>query len=270
MSEVGESYDRAAERYRDYWGPVIAPTALRLLDRVAPELDGLTDASVVDVGTGIGVLALAALRRWPALRVVAVDPSSGMRALAQRHADAAGVADRLTLVGGEAEAIPLPDASCDLALSSFVLQLVPDRGAALREIHRVLCPDGWLAAMTWLDDESDFSPLQIFDYLADEQELPEDASGYETDPFASVESAAEELKAAGFSAVDARRDLVEHQYTPDTYLALLENWERDDVFGPLEPDERQRVRAETLRRWAALPASAFVWRSPVVSVLARR
>ncbi len=267
MSDVSDSYDRAAVRYRDWWGPVIAPTALRLLDRVAYQLDRRTDAQLVDVGTGIGLLATAALDRWPTLRVVGVDPSLGMRALAHERVGANG---RLRLVAGDAQSIPLPDASCDVALTSFVLQLVPDRAAALREVRRVLHPEGWLAAVTWVEDETDFQPLRMFDELADELDLPEDASNYETNPFASVESGAEELRDAGFADVDALRDFVEHQYTPEDYLGLLENWERDDVFEPLQPDERQRVRNETLRRWSDLPPSAFVWRAPVVSLLGRK
>jgi ubiquinone/menaquinone biosynthesis C-methylase UbiE len=272
MNDVGAAYDQAAERYRDHWGPVIAATGLRLLDRVASLLDAAPDATLVDVGTGTGLLAVAALDRWRALHAVGIDPSSGMLALARARADAAGatVADRLRLVVGEAQAIPLPDASCDLAVSSFVLQLVPDRSAALREIRRVLRPRAWLAAVTWLDEAADFEPLRIFDDLADEWDLPEDASGHETDPFASVASAAQELGAAGYGEVDAQPDAVAHQFTPESYLGLLENWERDDVFGPLEPDELRDVRAETLHRWAELPTDAFVWRAPVVSMVARK
>ncbi len=272
MSDVGAAYDQAAERYRDHWGPVIAATGLRLLDRIAPLIDVAPAATLLDVGTGTGLLAVGALGRWPALHAVGVDPSSGMLTLARDRADAAGgtVADRLRLVVGEAQAIPLPHASCDLAVSSFVLQLVPDRAAALREIRRILRPGAWLAAVTWLDEASDFEPLRIFDDLADEWDLPEDASGHDTDPFASVVSAAKELRATGFSDVDARPDAVEHALTPQAYLDLLENWERDDVFGPLEPDERQDVRDETLRRWGDLPAAAFVWRAPVVSLVARK
>ncbi len=100
MSDVGAAYDQAAERYRDHWGPVIAATGLRLLDRVAPLLDSRADAELVDVGTGTGLLAVAALDRWPALRAVGVDPSTGMLALARARADAAGLAERLRLVVG--------------------------------------------------------------------------------------------------------------------------------------------------------------------------
>lgn len=270
MSEVGESYDQAAERYRDHWGPVIAETGLRLLDRLARKLDAETDAALLDVGTGLGLLALAAADRWASLRVTGVDPSSGMLAIARERAIEDGVADRVTCVEGEAAHLPLPDASVDIVTTAFALQLVPDRAAALREIRRVLRPGGWLGAVTWTESTEDFEPLAIFDDLADEWDLPEDPSGYETDPFASVRSAAEEVRASGFTDVDAQADAVAFPFTPERYLALLENWERDDVFGPLDEDELRDVRKETLHRWSHLPSDAFVWRAPVVSLLARK
>lgn len=270
MSSVSDTYDEAAERYRDYWGPVIAPTAVRLLDRIAPRLDRLTDAVVADIGTGTGLLAVTALQRWPLLRAIGVDPSSGMRALAQQRADAAAVADRLSLVAGDAETIPLPGAVCDVAVSSFVLQLVPDRAAALREMRRILRPEGCLAIVTWLEETRDFEPLRRFDDLADEWDLPEGEGGYDTEPFASVASAIEEVREAGFGDVEAEGETLEHAFTPESYLALLENWERDDVFDPLDEAERTEVREETLQRWSGLPSEAFVWRTSVVSVVARK
>jgi ubiquinone/menaquinone biosynthesis C-methylase UbiE len=269
VSDIGESYDRAAERYRDHWGPVIAETGLRLLDRLAPALDGRTDASLVDVGTGLGLLALVAAERWPTLRLTGIDPSRGMLAIARERV-AQGDRQRSSFIEGEAERIPLPDASADIITSAFALQLVSDRSAALREMRRVLRPKGWFGAVTWIDDVADFEPLAIFDDLADEWELPEDATDHETLPFASVTSAADEVRDAGFADVDARPDAVVHRFTPKSYLGLLENWERDDVFGALEPDELREVRAETLRRWAGLAPDAFVWRAPVVSVVARK
>ena len=45
---------------------------------------------------------------------------------------------------GEIEALPLPDAEVDVAVSNCVLNLVPDKAAAFAEIHRVLKPGGRL------------------------------------------------------------------------------------------------------------------------------
>jgi ubiquinone/menaquinone biosynthesis C-methylase UbiE len=53
------------------------------------------------------------------------------------------------------EAMPFPDNAFDVALSNGVLNLVPDKPAALRQIHRVLKPGGRLQVcdMSLVGDE---------------------------------------------------------------------------------------------------------------------
>jgi ubiquinone/menaquinone biosynthesis C-methylase UbiE len=119
---------------------------------------------VADVGTGSGVLALDAVVRWPRARVMGIDPSVGMLAMARQRARRAGVDDdRVRWLQAPAESLPLPDRSVDLVVSSFALQLVEDRAAALREAYRVLRPGGRLAFVTWLDRGDPFAPAVEFD-----------------------------------------------------------------------------------------------------------
>jgi ubiquinone/menaquinone biosynthesis C-methylase UbiE len=51
-------------------------------------------------------------------------------------------ADNVRVLEGEAEAIPLPDASVDVVTSNGVLNLVPDKSRAVGEVFRVLRPGG--------------------------------------------------------------------------------------------------------------------------------
>jgi ubiquinone/menaquinone biosynthesis C-methylase UbiE len=267
-----EPYDTWAEAYRDWWGPVIAPSAVRLLDRLTAAGLGGRSFELVDVGTGTGALAIAALERWPRARAIGVDPASRMLEMA---ADAArrrapGVADRLRLAVGSADRLPLADGEADVAVSSFVIQLVPSRAAALREIARVLRPGGVLAVLSWQAEELAFEPDEAFMLAVDDLDIDAPPLGGGHRPYTSPNAAAAELRRTGFERVSARTEWLEHRYTPESYLQVLEHWVESELFGRLGFARRHRLRKEALRRMRRLPAEAFVWRRPLVSVLAYR
>jgi SAM-dependent methyltransferase len=99
---------------------------------------------VLDVGSGSGTDALICARLVGARgRVYGLDMTEQMRAKLQATAAAAGIAN-LEVLEGDAEAIPLADASVDVVTSNGVLNLVPDKARAIAEIHRVLKPGGRL------------------------------------------------------------------------------------------------------------------------------
>lgn len=97
---------------------------------------------VLDIGSGSGTDALIAAHRiGPRGKVYGLDMTPAMRDKLRRNADRMGV-EHVTLLAGNAEEIPLPDASVDVVTSNGVLNLVPDKERAFAEIHRVLRPGG--------------------------------------------------------------------------------------------------------------------------------
>jgi len=99
---------------------------------------------VLDIGSGSGTDALICAKLvGPNGRVFALDMTPDMRAKLQRAAAAAG-ASNIEILEGDAEAIPLPDASVDVVTSNGVLNLVPDKARAIAEIQRALKPGGRL------------------------------------------------------------------------------------------------------------------------------
>lgn len=104
-----------------------------------------TGEVVLDLGSGGGIDAFLAARLvGPSGTVYGLDMTDEMIALATRNAEKAAITN-VRFVKGEIEDIPLPDASVDVVISNCVLNLVPDKARAFREIWRVLKPGGRLA-----------------------------------------------------------------------------------------------------------------------------
>ncbi len=102
--------------------------------------------AVLDLGCGAGFDAfIAAQIVGPGGRVAGIDASQAMLAVAEagrREAEFTQIEFQVAQV----EALPFPDSSFDVALSNGVLNLIPDKPQALREIFRVLRPGGRLQA----------------------------------------------------------------------------------------------------------------------------
>jgi arsenite methyltransferase len=100
--------------------------------------------TVLDIGSGSGTDAfIAAGLVGSSGRVIGLDLTEAMRDKLRAIAAAAGAAN-LEVLAGNAEAIPLPEASVDVVSSNGVLNLVPDKPRAIREIARVLRDGGRL------------------------------------------------------------------------------------------------------------------------------
>jgi len=104
---------------------------------------------VVDVACGTGIVArIAAARVGPSGSVAAVDLNPGMLNVA-RSVATNGASASIQWHEASADKLPFPNSSFDIAYCQLGLQFFADRPAALREMHRVLVPEGRLALMVW-------------------------------------------------------------------------------------------------------------------------
>jgi SAM-dependent methyltransferase len=99
---------------------------------------------IVDCGSGSGVDTLIAARLvGPLGSVIGVDMTQAMLEKARAAAAAANVAN-VEFREGYLESLPIEDGWADVVISNGVLNLVPDKAAALNEMRRVLRPGGRL------------------------------------------------------------------------------------------------------------------------------
>jgi arsenite methyltransferase len=97
---------------------------------------------VLDIGSGAGIdCLLAAEKVGPMGRVIGLDMTPEMIERARRNAREAGVAN-VEFRFGEAEKMPVEDASVDWVISNCVINLSPDKPAVFGEIARILRPGG--------------------------------------------------------------------------------------------------------------------------------
>lgn len=120
---------------------VLGPLAeLAAMQGVRRELLGGLSGRVLEIGGGAG----ANLRHYPqeVEKVTVAEPEAALRSACRRAARSASAA--VEVIDAIAEALPLPDASCDAAVSALVLCSVTDQQQALAELMRVIRAHGEL------------------------------------------------------------------------------------------------------------------------------
>ena len=140
----------AYERFMGRWSRRLASPFLKFA--------GLKDGNrVLDVGSGTGALTFAVLQAGPANRVVGIDPSPAYVAHARMTAGSVNA----TFEEGDAQRLRFPDGSFDTALALLVINFIPDRTAAVREMARVTRSGGVVAAAVW-DYGKGMEMLRVF------------------------------------------------------------------------------------------------------------
>ena len=103
-------------------------------------------STVLDVATGTAGVALALTRRTGA-HITGIDITEAMLRHGQSRVARVGAADRVRLVGGQAERLPFPDDSFDALTFTYLLRYVADPAATIRELARVVRPGAAIASL---------------------------------------------------------------------------------------------------------------------------
>lgn len=124
---------------------VVGVTLQIVGELLAESTDVRAGERVIDIAAGNGNATLAAARRFA--RVTSTDYVPALLEKGRARAAAEGLA--IDFREADAEALPFPDASFDVALSTFGIMFAPDQARAAAEMLRVVRPGGRIGMANW-------------------------------------------------------------------------------------------------------------------------
>jgi ubiquinone/menaquinone biosynthesis C-methylase UbiE len=232
-----------AAKYEQYFVPAIgAPLAQDLVELAALR----PGERVVDVACGTGVVTRLAAERVGDAAVAGVDVNPAMLEVARTATQDTAIEWH----EASADALPLGDATFDVALCQMGLQFFPDRLGALREMRRVLSSGGRAA----LNVPGPTPPLLAVLEQALGRHIGPEAAGFVATVFSlhEPEELRELMESAGFTDVEARS---EHRVLT---LPAAEDFLWQYVFstplaepaGKLDEERRADLQQEVVTGWA--------------------
>jgi len=119
----------------------IREASRQTVEHMADKLGDIAGKSVIDLGSGYGGAARV-LAGERGAQITCLNLSSVENERNRRLTQEAGLSDRVEVVDGSFDAMPLADARFDIAWSQDAILHAPDRGKVLDEVARVLKPGG--------------------------------------------------------------------------------------------------------------------------------
>jgi len=126
------------------------------------ELKDIRPATILDIATGTGDLAIEALKLNPS-KVNGIDISEGMLAIGREKLKKKGLDSKIELSLGDSEQILFGDCSFDAATCAFGVRNFANLSKGLSEIYRILKPNGKVAILEFSKPKS-FPFKQIYNF----------------------------------------------------------------------------------------------------------
>ena len=194
-------WQRAADLYHVYFGPLTSQIAEQLIALVKPPEPH--NCSILDIATGPGYLAREALQTEAFSRAVGIDFSAAMIEIAKQGSASARYTPEF--FEGDAEDLNFPDASFDAVAMNFGMLHMGRPTVVINEAHRVLKPGGKFGFSAWVPPEKSLGfaiILAAIEAFADKDvAIP---AGPPFFYFGDRKNCAVALEAVGFNALSFR------------------------------------------------------------------
>lgn len=234
-------WDKIAEKF-DLWLPQLAP----VIDELLFVLRAAPGQKILDVASGTGEPALTLARQLgPETQIVGTDAAEGMVRVANQKARGKDL-QNLRFEVMSAEKLDFSDNSFDRVLCRFGVMLFADPLQGLKEMQRVLRPDGRFAIAVWNTPE--LMPIMHWSYQVFKPRLEEDQLPALT-KITSMSGPGvleDNLHKAGFSDFDIETRTLDYRF--DSFDAFWDTVEASDIlkqqFDAIADSEKASIRDE--------------------------
>ena len=117
------------------------------------------NSTVLDIGAGVGYVALPFAKDYPSAKVYGCDILEGMVGLLARDAMDRGLANLETILM-QPNCVPLPGGIADVIVMAQLHHELDEPEALMAECHRLLNSSGTVAVVDWTDEDNGRSPAK--------------------------------------------------------------------------------------------------------------
>lgn len=139
---IAPSYDRLNHILSLQIDKIWRARVVKIVARNVPER-----ATILDLATGTGDLAIAIARRLTRASITGADPSQGMLDVAQQKVEREGLCERVRLEVQSAEKMSFEDSSFDVVAAAFGVRNFTNLEEGVREMVRVTRRGGWVVIL---------------------------------------------------------------------------------------------------------------------------
>lgn len=140
--QVEDMFDTISGNYDGLNRVISLGTDTKWRKKVIKMVASLKPDSILDIATGTGDLAIKYAESIPAKKIIGLDLSEGMLSMARKKVVGTQLADKVSFIKGDSEALPFESNSFDVISVSFGIRNFENLDKGLSEILRVLKPNG--------------------------------------------------------------------------------------------------------------------------------
>ena len=147
------------------WGEgFLSPGGTEEIDEIVKNTN-LEGKSILDIGCGCGGAAFHLIKKYKAKSVEGIDPEYLVIETANKLAKKNNLSELTTFKQIKTGPLQYPDGSFDVVFSKEAFLHIPDKEVLLKDVHRVLKPDGLVIVSDWMRIDDNPPSAQMKEYI---------------------------------------------------------------------------------------------------------